>query len=560
MIPRRVAAFRSIFLLSFVSSSSRVLAQVPNRMSIRETNLNFMDMDPSGDSHLQQPMVALPPRRTLRIAGRKDIEKIYPYLSAYAQDPSAALHVEELLIDTGAWPDRPWKCFTTTDAVIPPPSPNDAAAHERIKEYTRTIGLPDSTTHQILESLDWKFTGSSGAEHHGHKSDKGFAAAATILLLSFCKNLTYLQAYGIEYTPFFIRDFLLRNNYPSLSPLPSPSLQTLQTVHIESYTPYDERVYDSAEFLDHFRYFGRLPSLTTYSTNALIAYQNNHEVSPPGTSTVRKISITNADIGSELLGVIIRVPKALEEFTFSAGGLSHSKGGKPVVLPKTIGKCLAEQKATLRVLDMDIHGALSFHGEPEEEDAREEDFRAAGRIGRGQGQRGRGDPLGDEYAKFDAANGNGKPLWSKDLEDTRVYGYTIGSLHDFAALKVLAVPIVALLGPPQPREGEDVEYGSTGIAVMPPFRLVDGLPPGLKTLRLYDYYRGKCAVHDEYVDELREKMAERFPLLNELVGVDEPLVGNSQYDERAGFDEEDPPPAVAERMKRLGRDNWGALE
>jgi hypothetical protein len=50
---------------------------------------------------------------------------------------------------------------------------------------------------------------------------------------------------------------------------------------------------------------------------------------------------------------------------------------------------------------------------------------------------------------------------------------------------------------------------------------------------------------------LREMMAERFPLLVELEGVDKPFVGNSKYGDEAGYDEVRPPPEVMERRKRF---------
>ena len=61
-----------------------------------EANNTTMEMGPG---RCQQLMGNLPSRRTLRIADHKDIDKIYPYLSAYIQDPDAALRVEELIID-----------------------------------------------------------------------------------------------------------------------------------------------------------------------------------------------------------------------------------------------------------------------------------------------------------------------------------------------------------------------------------------------------------------------------------------------------------------------------
>ncbi|KAK0648126.1 hypothetical protein B0T16DRAFT_327202 [Cercophora newfieldiana] len=477
-------------------------------------------------------MGTLPSRRTLRIVSARDVNRIFPYLSTYIQDPSAALYVEELIIDAETWP-RPSR-FSKHDP--PPPSEEESAIHNSIKEYLRTIGLSPDVTQQMIDAFTWKVTPGIDSDHHGFVNDRGYAAAATVIFLSLCKNLTHLQVYGVEYA-YFIRDFLLANNYGTL---PSPALQHLREVRIESYTPQDSRSYDRAEFLEHFRYFGRLPAIESYTANACLEYQINLDLTPPGTSNIRKISITNSDVGSQVLGSIIRVPRALEEFTFTAGGLAHFKGGSPVLLPKTLGKCLLEHKDTLRVIDMDIHNTL-FGVLPDEEDVRdpymEEDWDDENpdyRI--------------DKYWRLDEASGNGKSAWSEDLEDTRAYGYTMGSLHDFVALESLSLPITALLGPPRPpREGH---YYYPRKENTPPFRLVDALPPNLKSLRLYDYQRGADALWDEYVHELKEKMADKFPLLAVLEGVDEPCVANSQYGEEAGYDEIDPPPEVLKRNAR----------
>ena len=513
-----------------------VLSQIYLAASMGEANTTMMDVGSSSGA-AQQPIAALPTRHTLRIAGNHGLDRILPYLTTYIRDPSAALNVEELIIDAEA--PKPAGSFLRRHTPDPPvPSPEEIAVHDQIKAYIRSIGLSPEVTNQMIESFSCKVTPGAESDYYGHKNNKGYAATAAVILLSLCKNLTHLQIYGAEYT-YFIRDFLLANNYGKL---PAPSLQHLRHVRIESYTPSDSREYDRVEFLWHFRFFGRLPSIESYTANACIEYQIDLDLAPPGTSNIRKISITNADISSQVLGSIIRVPRALEEFTFSSGGLSHFEGTSAVLLPMTLGKCLLEHKDTLRVLDMDTHPTLlSLEAEEEDgPDEEEEDWDDE-----------YPDPRIDEYWRLDEAVGNGKPVWSEELETTRQYGYSMGSLHDFVALEKLSVEIAALLGPPRPREGGDRRPDWYRRQEHEPlFRLVDALPPNLKFLRLYDYRRGTDAVWDENVDELKEKMAERFPLLVEVEGVDEPYVGNSQYGSSAGYDEVNPPPEVVKRNAR----------
>jgi len=480
--------------------------------------------------------------KRIRIA-TQDIDRLYPVLAAYIQNPTLAWTVTELVIDANSWPGQHCHSWhTPVQAPTPAPGPNEVAAHAQIETYINTLGLSNDVTTAMLQSLSWKFNNqppSSPPNNYGPnpKSTHGFASAASTLLLSLCPNITLLHAFDLE-NNLPIRDFLLRNNYGRL---PTPYLQRLEQVHMQSWNPDDERYYDRLEFLDYFRFFGRLPAMRTYSAEAMVEYQVEREIAPPGSSeSITKIRITNSDVSADLVGTMIRIPRALEEFTLSMGGLSHTKGGGPVVNPKTLGKCLLEQKGTLKVLDLDVACFLGRFREEAEEEMEEDEE-----------DDGEDDYVKDEYFRLDEQAGNGKPLRSFDLPNTRRYGLTIGSLHDFEALEHLAISVRLMVGPVVFDDGFS---GTEGKTVIPPFRLVDGLPRNLKSLHLYDYVVGECPLADEHVGELKSKMAERFPFLTEVKGLDEPLIKNSKYNEWSGNNEEDPSDVVAMRKNNRGLD------
>ena len=498
------------------------------------TEPNFIATQPSPDIQFQTDTMASQLSdfsfKRIRVASGDDIDRLYPVLAAYIQNPSLASTVTELVIDFPTWPSYPSR--TSTQPAV---GPDEVAAHAQMEAYGRALGLSDEATTSMLQSLSWKFNpqpseDKSGRHSYKPKSDRGFASAALVLLLSLCPNITLIQAYELNRLPppNPLGDFLLRNNYGQL---PVTYLQRLERVHLQAWYPDDNREYDRLAFLDYFRLFGRLPALRTYSANAVVNYQATREYAPPGSSpSITNISITNADVSSGMLSQIIRVPRALENFTLSLGGLSFFEGGYAYVSPKTLGKCLLEQKTTLKSLDLDVAAMLGFGMKEEEEEGYDEDEYEEDDdiIGR------------DEYFRLDEQAGNGRPARSSELPNTRPYGTTIGSLHDFEALEHLAISVRLILG----GDGN------------PPFRLVDALPRTLKSFTLYDYVAGKSSAADEHVQELKEKMEERFPFLKEVKGLDEPLIKNSKYNDNSGYDEKNPSElVVSRRMVNRGL-NW----
>ncbi len=191
------------------------------------------------------------------------------------------------------------------------------------------------------------------------------ASAVAAVLLSLCKNVATLHLGGVRAgSP--LASYLAANNYAVAQPgSQERGLQRLRHVEINpggSY--YDRANYDRVEFVDVFRYFHRLPAVESVRLVGVMEYQSTSELFPPGSSAaIRRLHIDHADIGSDMLGTLIRIPARLDELRLSLGGLWHTDGGTPYVDARVVGKSLLEHRATLRMLDLDIDLGVS-HASP----------------------------------------------------------------------------------------------------------------------------------------------------------------------------------------------------
>ncbi|EJD37892.1 hypothetical protein AURDEDRAFT_173032 [Auricularia subglabra TFB-10046 SS5] len=476
-----------------------------------------------------------PPRYSrISLLGPKDIEATYALLASYAVFPDNASMVTELAIDTKGWLARRFRRPDRNLAKPPSLPPFDDAAHEVLEQRIRNIGMSRQSTDDMLGSLLWKKARLLGQESVSPDDEEHkylqYAETAAVLLLSFCGNITCFYAGEMASHPSPLQEYLHKSNY-GLIPAAHRALQNLESVTVgptsASSPYYDERMYHTTEYLDYLSLFHRLPRFASLTLDGTGEYQARRQVFPPGTSSpsFKRIQMRHTDISGALLGTILRVPVGLEEFVLSIGGLWAHDGGEPVIQLKTLAKCLLTQRETLRVLDLDLGGTVlaspPLAGQHEAEATRED----YGLFGLTDDEIER-----DEYFVLDEAAGTG-PLLAHDLPDTRKYGYTIGSLHDFAALTHLSINIRALMGP-------DSGYTApSSLAEQPPFRLVEALPPSLEYLCLYDYERGENKNIDEHVDELLEKKGELLPRLKVVEGVDEKHVGEG-WKHALGPDEE----------------------
>ncbi|KAK7429136.1 hypothetical protein QQZ08_004351 [Neonectria magnoliae] len=241
-----------------------------------------------------------------------------------------------------------------------PPLPVRDDTHAAIETHIRGLGLGEKTTSNVLRAFEWKkqhLKGNNPDVPDGfnlHNREFGLAAAAVLLYL--CDNISTLYLGGVGWQPL-LKDYLLKANYGLLS---RPGLQKLKRVEIITGSSVydDERQYASLEFLKYFQYFHRLPEIHSVFMEGVQEYQADKELFVPQTSNIKSIYIGHSELSSGMLGTIIRIPKALEGLTVSLGGLWATGGGTALLYLKTLGKCLLEQKDTMKVLSLDIGVAI----------------------------------------------------------------------------------------------------------------------------------------------------------------------------------------------------------
>ncbi|KAH6695151.1 hypothetical protein F5X68DRAFT_28845 [Plectosphaerella plurivora] len=479
-------------------------------------SLSFFSDTPSyhlGDAQLEKELAEKPPPKLhphwttsarytrIRILNRDDIEATYPLIAAYVQDPTLALSIKEMVVDPDAWPLR-WDGYH--DELNEPAKPVYENAHAVIEAFVRGLGLGGATTDSMIDALRWK------KDHLlGRKPDmpctfpqhnRMYADVAIVLLLSLAQNLKTLHMGRIGGDSLWA--YLVHNNYGRL---PTLSLQKLERVHhIALSRDGDDRMYDDLDPITYLRVFHRLPALETVTMDGIMEPQDYVPFYPPRTASFKDLRITHVDISSITLAAVIRLPRALEKFALTLGGLWHPKFGFPCVYYKTVGKALREHKTTLRELDLDL-GNIGAGCNPEEEELPESDDVE---------EEDDDSDVSDEYWYFidewyniDLADSTG-PRWPHQLPngDDGLFGTGVGSLRSFTALRRLSIDLHVLLG-----------------WCNPPFHLIDALPKGLEVLRLYDYQPGRDEFIDKDIQELLRVKEERFPDLREIEGLKEKI-------------------------------------
>lgn len=481
-----------------------------------------------------------PSFKRIRVANDKDIDKTYPLLASYIKQPELAFTVDDFVADerdAAGWGG----CSMWGGNEIDPRFKRPAIAvqddaHSTIETYVQGLQLGDDITLSMIKALDWKKSQIRGEVPDSPKGFDGhnwdYASTAMVILMSLCKNVTNLYLGNVGPSTV-LSHYLLKSNYGLI---PVPGLQRVKRLEIlPSDHTWEDRVYQSVELLDYFRYFHRLPMLEDVIMDGIAEYQANRESFPPGTSNLKKIRIEHTDMSSGMLATILRIPRRLEELRVQEGGLWSVDGGSPQIVPKTLSKALLDHKETLRVLDLDLGRGMvtTVYGErrgmgyepPDGMEEFEADYGESWEEYYAYEQ--------DEYFDLDLAQADSsRPLLADLVPSTRTYGYTIGSLHDFTALTHLSLNFRFLFGP-----GKDHERPHH-LAEAPPTKLIDALPPTLEYLCLYNYVRGENVDIDELVDELVNNMAIRLPRLQTVRGVTETVWSEgSKYDEHDSEEE-----------------------
>jgi hypothetical protein len=449
----------------------------------------------------------------ISISNIKDTEKLYSLLKTYAQDPSLAETVSEVIIDTQ-------DCFPMFDNSRPKKQkPKDSPIdepHIALHAYIRSLALDKNTTFDFIGAVDTKrraVMGWHACESDSNCSSLKFEVVGLALLFSFCKNITTL--YLAEELHHSVKEYMIKLNYGDIK---NPGLQNLKHVHFTASRPVvnDSRYYATVEILGYMQLIHRLPALESVTMDALQEYQPTYVYFVPRSGNMKKLEITHCHINSDYLMRMISVPKALEEFKLSIGGMWSIDGGSQIYSPSQMGNALAAHKDTLRVLDLDAGISIradNYPGYKYKVDEPDMEEQACRRI------RGRpGDPYGRDRIAADKAI-SVKPEIKE--EDAKEHGRTVVSFHDYPRLTHLSIGMIALLG-----DWDDYRDEPPFKLVKPaPFRFVECLPSILEYLCIYGYVRGVNPDVDEHVDEFLAKRSEKLPKLKAVKGIEELVPG-----------------------------------
>ncbi|KAM0281706.1 hypothetical protein ACHAO9_010546 [Fusarium lateritium] len=454
----------------------------------------------------------------ISISSKDDIEKLYLLLKTYAQHPFRAKTVSEVIIDAKNWSPRWTNCRPRKHKADDVPLEHRIRdeAHFALQEYIHGLALPKDTIADFVAAVDQKrreVMGWSVCDGDSKCGSLSFETVGIALLLSFCENISTLYlAEGLLKSDAV--EYMLKTNYGEIK---NPGLQKLKHVYFMTSSDTMSDLVDSLEYgkLEILRYMQlvhRFPALESVAMDALQEYHRpDYRFFVPHSGNMKKLEITHCDIPSESLARMISIPKFLEEFKLSVGGLRTTDEVSPLVQSSQIGKALAVHRDTLRVVDVDIDVALDRTAdypisEDNDEDEDEDEEERACRTARGRN----GGSYGRERLAADKAISVHPKVTG---EVAKEHGDAIGSFNDFPRLTHLSISIMALFG----AGGNDQSE--------PPFKLVECLPPSLEYFCLYGYVRGVNPDDDEHIDEFLAKKREKLPKLKVVQGIEELVPG-----------------------------------
>ncbi|KAF4414866.1 hypothetical protein FACUT_13892 [Fusarium acutatum] len=452
--------------------------------------------------------ICVPPNYSrTQISSKEDTKRLDSLLQSYIEDPSRAKAVTEVVIDATPWIYASASKVPDYDELPTSMGYEDLGdpPEIRLRRYARRLELGDETADQIDKILSWK------RREYEFKLQKEseFSIAMIILLFSLCENISTL--YLAENLQQPLVDYMLKANYAQMK---SPPLQKLKNVRFFAGAQSDERFYSAFDVLRFIQLIHRLPALESVAMDGMSDYQADRTFFVPATGNMKRLEITHCDISPSFLTVMISIPKALEEFKLSIGGLMTIDGADTSSEPFYIAKALSAHRNSLRVLDIDVDvgagaDAVDWNVDRnfEEGENDETNWEINDQL----------DLYGRDRLVLDKAIST-----RHKMDSGREYTPTIGSLHDFPNLTHLSIGIMPLLGEydwwKPPFRSKEPPYRLERPA---PFRLVDMLPPSLEYLCLYGYTRGENPDVDEHVDELLDKRGEKLPNLKVVRGIDE---------------------------------------
>lgn len=452
--------------------------------------------------------------RRIRIHKQADNTRLYSLIIDYLKDPALAHSVKELVIRCNV----PQESYLSSKHIphqrIENEKSRDISSNVSLLEAVKALDVGDAAS-EWVRALSWmspELVEARAAENDWeaglfyHRQDALFRNYAAAVLIKLCPNIEKLK-FEDPYTTDILTTVLRKNNHDLLPGIYLQKLKHVKLLPMSHSIIGDRRFYTTMDFLGLVGLFNRLPLLESIGVDGIEEDNrgSGRWLIAPHTSNVKSIQISHSDFSSAILASIIRLPRALEEFTYSTGGRGIVDGN-PIVYPKTLGKALLCHKGSLRKVDVDmdarIHEIPEIYGNEDGTDPNDPcDLESVAYIR-------------NEWFLLNEADSSG-PLFTKDLPDTREYSGTLGSLHDFTALTDLSVGVTLLLGP-----GEAA-----------PFRLIDALPPNLESLVLRGYRKGAKQSHDKHIDELLHMRLEKFPFLRDIRGIDTLIPNGEDVDD-----------------------------
>ncbi|KAI1133495.1 hypothetical protein F5Y10DRAFT_69 [Nemania abortiva] len=440
----------------------------------------------------------------VRVHDENDFKRLYPLILDYVREPELALSVKEFVFRCHLpYHELYLRKTNRPEALRAEENARDISQEHTISQLVTGLGLQEKERPDWIRILTWMKPELVAAREEALAGDersfevrpfythrtKLFAHYASAILLLLCPNIEILK---YEEGSRVIENVLRRNNY---GVFPATRLQKLREVTLLPTTQMtlgDERFYVNLDLLAMLRLFHRLPAVESVSTGGVGPDEDGGYLDrfPPAVSNLKKINVEHAFYGTSVIGPLIKVPRRLEEFTFTTGGRNNLDGGYTCRSPKTIGKALYEQKSSLRKIDIDIDEFIGG-GDSDDED----------------------EPRNDPWYTKDLEIST-RPSATAQAGNTREYGNTIVSMHDFESLTHLSIGIGLLLGPRAFNADETKEA---------PFRLAEALPKSLEYLLIRGYERGKVPKYDAQIDELLRSRQDRLPSLRELHGIDETI-------------------------------------
>lgn len=454
----------------------------------------------------------------IRIRTPADLERIYPLIEDFTQNPEHATPVKEIVFRYGVQQERylrktarpeEWKAAEAERELPDASSPLwravrraglDAEGEAHWVKMLSWMSPPVlAARKQALSDRDIEYQVGPWVRHQNSLFAQ-YAAAILLMLCPSIESLVYEDNDSRVGKPVY--DILRRNNRGQL---PEPALQKLRDVRLLPTSHIllgDERFYIEMDVLNLLGLFHRLPSLERLAVDAVSP--NNDagfdEEFPAASTAIKKIHMRHVSLPNSLITALVRAPRALEEFTCTSGGRTTSGGGFWMVHPEMVGRALWCQRGTLKKLDLDWDQYSRVPYSREREEREEEDE---------EGEE-------DEEPEWEVIDS----VKTADLETGRTYDWTIGSLHDFQQLTHLSIGIQWLFGKKQYKKK------------LPdaPYRLIDSLPSSLEYLLIRGYRRGDQAKYDEQIDEFMALKESSLPKLKTVEGVAELIPSGRDVD------------------------------